>query len=232
MVKKSRLQRALLFFSVLGLVFGLGLPAAGATPWSGTASYSSQRKAQFQVGYQLNDQFVLDFGYRELSEQTLTGNRWLGELRWTPKETVALQAGYDLTGDHYYLGGQAQFPLNQNLTFGSGLKAILPAQGDAKYMDYRLGLQIGIGYHHYLFAGGQGEFQTGAQHEPELFVELDLNWFFPQNWAVRFTPHVGVEGDFSHQTTVTKEWANQLKTGLFVGQDTQGRWDVGLFVRY
>ncbi|HEY8393117.1 MAG TPA: hypothetical protein VIL83_10385 [Capillibacterium sp.] len=231
-MRKSRLQRTLLYFLIAGMVFGVGLPAAGATPWSGTASYSTQGQAQFQVGYQVNDRLALGFGYGELTGNVLTGNRWLSEFRWTPKETMALQAGYDLTGNHYFLGGQAQLPLNQNLTFVSGLKTVLPAQGSSKYVDYRLGLQIGIGYHHYLFAGGQGQFQTGVEHEPELFVELDLNWSFPQNWAVRFEPHVGVEGDFSHKTTVTKGWANEMETGLFVGQDAQGHWDVGLFVSY
>lgn len=232
MVKKSKFQRALMVISILGMVFVAGLPVAGATPWSGTASYSLQGKAQFQVGYQVNDLFAFDFGYRELAGEALTGNRWLGQIRWTPVETMAFHAGYDLTGDHYLLGGRAQLPLNPNLTLVSGLNKMLPAEGGSKYLDYRLGLQIGIGYHHYLFAGGQGLYQVGADHEPELFVELDLNWFLPQNWAVRVQPHVGVEGDFSHQTTVTKEWTNKLETGLFVGQDTKGRWDLGLFVRY
>jgi len=217
---------------MLGAVFGAGRPAAGATPWYGTASYSLQGQAQFQVGYQVNDLFAFDLGYRELTGGALAGNRWLGEIRLTPKETMAFHAGYDLTGKHYFLGGRAQMPLNQNLTFVSGLDTIIPAKGGSKYLDYRLGLQIGIGYHHYLFAGGEGLYQAGADHEPKLFVELDLNWFLPQNWAVRVQPHVGVEGEFSHQTTVTKEWANNLETGLFVGQDTEGRWDAGLFIRY
>jgi hypothetical protein len=231
-VKKSKWQRPLICLIILGTVLGSGLSAAGATPWSGSASYSIQGKAQFQVGYQVNDLFGFGLGYGEVASGALAGNRWRGQINMTPLETMAFQAGYDLTGNNYFLGGQAEFPLNQNLAVASELDVVIPARDGAKYLDYRLGLQIGIGYQHYLFAGGQGLYQVGTPHEPELFVELDLNWQLAQNWGIRLQPHVGVEGEFSHRTTVTKEWANNLETGLFVGKNTEGRWDVGLFARY
>ena len=92
-------------------------------------------------------------------------------------------------------------------------------------MDYLLGLQIGIGYNHYLLAGAQGEYNLQEDHEPELFVELDLNWRLPKGFGIRVQPHIGVEGNFHHQTTVFKAWPNKLETGLVAGQDPDsGTW--------
>lgn len=232
MGKKFKLEFMLVGLMILGAVFGIGLPVAGASPWSGTASYSLRNNGQFQVGYQVNDVLGFDLAYRDLGIQALKGNRWQGRLLLSPVETVGLQAGYDLTGKHYFVGGQADLPLNQNLRLITGLNTIIPTDGGNKYLDYRLGLEIGIGYSHYLFAGAQGEYELGTDHEPELFVEMDLNWRLPKNFGIRVQPHIGVEGDFSHQTTVFKQWANKLETGVSFGQDAHGRWDVGLVARY
>ncbi|NLM38225.1 MAG: hypothetical protein GX202_08885, partial [Firmicutes bacterium] len=120
----------------------------------------------------------------------------------------------------------------QNLRFVSELNAILPTGSGAKYLDYLTGLQIGIGYNHYLLAGAQGGFDLAEGHEPELFVELDLNWRLPKDFGIRVQPHIGVEGNFHHQTTIFKTWPNKLETGLVVEQELGGRWDVGLFLRY
>lgn len=232
MRKLGKLRVALVGLLILGAVFGVGLPVAAATTWSGTVSYSLREQAQFQVGYQLNKVLGFDLAYRDLGLQELTGNRWQTRLLLTPGDRLAFQAGYDFTGEQYLVGGQADVPLNQNIRLISEVNTILPAKSGAKYVDYLLGLQIGIGYNHYLLAGAQGEYQLQEDHEPELFVELDLNWRLPKGFRVRVQPHIGVEGNFHHKTTVFKAWPSKLETGLAVGQDPDGQWDVGLFLRY
>ncbi len=232
MKKLGKLRIVLVGLIIWGAVLGVGLPVVAATPWSGTVSYSLRDQAQFQVGYQLNDLFGLDLAYQDLGLQELTGNRWQTRLLLTPGDRLAFQAGYDWTGEHYLVGGQANVPLNQNIRFLSEVDTILPANSGDKYVDYLFGLQIGIGYNHYLLAGAQGEYQLREDHEPELFVELDLNWRLPKGFGIRLQPHVGVEGNFHHKTTVVKAWPNKLQTGLAVGQDPDGEWNVGLFLRY
>ena len=232
MKKLGKLRIVLVGLIIWGAVLGVGLPVVAATPWSGTVSYSLRDQAQFQVGYQLNEVVGFDLAYRDLGLQELTGNRWQTRFLLTPGDRLAFQAGYDLTGEHYLVGGQANVPLNQNIRLVSGVNTILPADKGAKYVDYLLGLQIGIGYNHYLLAGAQGEYNLQEDHEPELFVELDLNWRLPKGFGIRVQPHIGVEGNFHHQTTVFKAWPNKLETGLVAGQDPDGQWDVGLFLRY
>lgn len=232
MRKLSKLHVALIGVLIWGAVFGAGRPVAAATPWFGTVSYSLQDQVQFQVGYQVNAVVGFDLAYRDLGLRALTGNRWQTRLLLTPGDRFAFQAGYDLTDEQYLVGGQANIPLNQNLHFVSEVNTILPAESGDKYVDYLVGLQIGIGYNHYLLAGAQGEYNLAEDHEPELFVELDLNWRLPKSFGIRVQPHIGVEGEFCHQTTVYKTWPNHLETGLTVGQDFDGQWDVGLYLRY
>jgi len=230
--KIGKLRLALIGLFVWGAVCGVGQPVAGAVPWSGMLSYSLRDQAQFQVGYQANEYFGFDLAYRDLGLETLTGNRWQGRLLFTPGDRFDFQVGYDLTGEHILVGGQAQIPLNQNISFISAVNGIIPENKDEKIVDYRLGLQIGIGYNHYLFAGAQGEYQLDTDHEPELFVELDLNWRLPKGFGIQVQPHIGVEGEFYHQTAVFKTWPNQLETGIVFGQEPDNQWEVGVFLRY
>lgn len=229
--KYYKCQLALIGCLLVGMIFSIGLPAAAATPWSWSASYSLRDEAQLQVGYQFNDFLGVDLAYQNLDNKEFAGNRWLGRILLEPVDGVNLQVGYDLTGEQYLVGGETALPLNQNLRFISEVTKMIPVHDGNKYLDYLVGLEIGIGYNHYLLAGAQGLYQWHADHEPELFVELDLNWRLPHNFQIRLQPYVGVEGAFSHKTTVYKDW-DQVQAGLVFGQDTDARWDIGLFARY
>lgn len=229
--KYDKFQITLIGCFLVVMFLATGLPTSGATPWSWSASYSLRDQAQLQVGYQLNDYLGVDVAYQDLDNKEFAGNRWLGRILLTPVEGVELRAGYDFTGEQYLVGGRTALPLNDNLRFVSALTKMIPAHDGDKYLDYLVGLEIGIGYNHHLLAGAQGLYQwekTGQ--EPELFVELDLNWRLPKNFGIRLQPYVGVEGEFSHQTSVYKKF-DHVQAGLSFGQDTDQNWDIGLFVR-
>jgi hypothetical protein len=219
---------------LVGGLLWLDLPAYGEdNPFSLSASYSLRDQAQFQAGYQINEQFGVDVGYLDLGPSEFPDSRWQGRLNLKPLKGLDLHAGYDFTGNNYLLGGKAKLPLNDNLNLVSTLEKIIPAEGTGeKYLDYLCGLQIGIGVNHYILAGARGLYQIDAAHEPELFLELDLNWRLPKGFGIRFAPHVGVEGNLSHQTSFSKRWGERLRAEIFVGQEEDQRWDCGLLVSY
>jgi hypothetical protein len=230
--KQVKSQIVLIGCFLVVMILGASLPTSGATPWSWATSYSLRDQAQFQVGYKFNDYLGFDVAYQDLKQKELAGNRWLGRILLTPVDGVDLQVGYDLTGEQYLVGGRTALPLNENLRFVSALTKMIPVNDGDKYLDYLVGLEIGIGYNHHLLAGAEGLYQWGITgQEPELFVELDLNWRLPKNFGIRLQPHIGVEGKITHQTSVYRNFEH-LQAGLFFGQDADARWDIGLYARY
>lgn len=217
---------------VAGGLFSSRAPVYGGDdPFTISGSYSLQEQAQIQGNYQFNQNFAVDFGYQRVG-QYLSGNRWQGRMVFTPVTGLDLKTGYDFTEKNFLLGLDTQLPLGRNLRLVSDLETLFSGAEGRNFLDYYCGLMIGIGIEHYIVAGARGLYEFGIPSEPELFLQLDLNWYLPKDFKIRFQPLVGVEGEFCHQTTLLKKWENGLETGVYVGQKEDHSWNFGVMASY
>ncbi len=234
---QKKINSLYLRFILIGLIITGGLfllksPVYGKdNPFTLSASYSLQEQAEIQGIYHFNQNFAIDFGYQRVGRY-LSGNRWQGRVVFTPVTGLDLKTGYDFTGKNLLLGLDSQVPLGRNLRVISEIEGLLPGADGKKYLDYYTGLMIGIGIEQYIIAGARGLYEFGIPHEPELFLQLDLNWQLPKGFHIRLQPLVGVEGDFCHQTTLLKQWENGIETGIFVGQKEDHSWNFGVVASY
>ena len=230
--KKYGFERcwALVVLMLIAILVCVGPAAARETPFSLDAAYSKQDQLQVAANYRLSERFGFELGYQALSPW-LSGNEWQGKLEVTPLTGLDLSLGYDFTGKHLLLGANAGFPFKENLKLVSTLNLISATEAERKYLDYLCGMRIGIGYNHTILAGAKGLYEFGTPHEPELFLQLDLNWQLPKGFALSYKPTIGVEGEFAQRMTVSKQW-DAVKVGIFAGHKDNFQWDFGLAVSY
>lgn len=231
-MKRRVLERCstLIVFMLVGIFVCAG-PAAGKdNPFSLNAAYSRQDQLQLAAGYQLSEYFGLELGYQDLNSW-LPGSRWQGKMEFAPLTGLDFSLGYDFTGKNLLLGAATELPVKENLNLVSAVNLINATEAKTKYLDYLCGMQIGIGYNHTILAGAKGLYEVGEPHEPELFLQLDLNWRLPKGFGISYEPMIGVEGEFSQRLTVSKQW-EAAKAGLFVGHKDDYQWDFGVAVSY
>ena len=230
--KKHGFERCLtlVVFMLTALLLYAGPAVAKDSPFSIDAAYSKQDQLQVAATYQLSERIGLEVGYQDLNSW-LPGNKWQGKIGVTPLTGLDLSLGYDFTGKNLLLGATAGFPFKENLKLVSALNLISATEAERKYLDYLCGMQIGIGYNHTILAGAKGLYEFGTPHEPELFLQLDLNWQLPKGFGISYKPTIGVEGEFAQRLTVSKQW-DTVKAGIFAGHKDNYQWDIGLTVSY
>lgn len=211
------------------LFFGAGpsweSPVLGAEtkPFSVTGSYSVQENARFSGEYR-NGWFGMNLDVEE--------DRWrfLAGLRLQPN--WELKGGYDFTQESYLARLNHKGKIGENLLLSYELTGFWPRLTGKNYWEYEGRLNIGMGEDNLIAPGIKGRYEQGVSSDPELYLLLDLNWHFANDWRLRFEPVILVEGGLYHRTTITKELENGVKTGIFFGQNEEYKWDIGAFITY
>lgn len=191
------------------------------------ASYSLLEEFGFELSRRFNPSFYLNLGFSD--------QRWRLQAEFLPVPAWTFKAGYDVTDEKYLAGLEHRWRLGENITLLSALDYFRLREGEGSSLDYRSCFQIGIGGDNLVYAGVQGEYvppavNNPAVHNPEFFIQLDLNWYFRRGWHLRFEPTIMVEGDFYHRLTLDRKWENGITGGLYIGQNRDYYWDAGLFI--
>lgn len=222
-----RICRSRIFLLSLLILGGLLCVAAPAgakedKPYSIRGSYSLLEDFSFEVSRRFDPSFYLNLSFSDLC--------WRLQAEFLPVPALALKAGYDVTGEKYLAGLEHRWRLGENIMLLSAVDYYQPREGEEYSLDYQSCFQIGIGGDNLVYAGVQGEYIPEADHNPEFFIQLDLNWYFRRGWHLRFEPTIMVEGDFYHRLTLNREWDNGIEGGFFIGQNREYYWDAGIFI--
>lgn len=209
---------------ILGGVFLAAAPAGAGEDksYAVRGSYSLLEDFSLEGDYRFDPSFYLNFSFLD--------KHWRLQAKYLPVPALALKAGYDATDGKYLAGLEHQWRLGENIMLLSEVTGFKPREGDEYSLDYQSRFRIGIGGDNLVYAGIKGDYIPEVEHDPEFFVQLDLNWYFRHGWRLRFEPYIMVEGDFHHRISLDRKWDNGIKGGIFIGQNEEYYWDAGLFI--
>lgn len=204
------------------LICGVSAGAAEDKPWSLMGGYAVEEGAFFDGTYHFNPAWQLNLSRLDRRLQM--------RASYLPVPNLALEAGYDLTKEQYLAGLKYRRRLGENIAVLAKATGYRRREVNKYSLDYQGDLEIGIGGDNLAFAGIRGEYIPGTAHDPEIYIRMDFNWYFGENWRLRFEPLILVEGRIDHQTTVSRKWENGTEAGLYFKND-EFLWDAGIFVK-
>jgi hypothetical protein len=217
------------------LVLG-GLLLGGISVWAAEDEPEDKpdyKRGSLMAGYAMEEGAVFDGTFRFSPSWQLNLSRLEERLQlraaYLPVPNLSLQAGYDFTTEEYLAGMKYRGVLGENTAFLADATGYYRQEVNEYLLDYQCDLEIGIGKGHFVFAGIRGEFIPNIEHDPEIYIKVDLNWDFGRNWHLRLEPLVLVEGRIEHKTTLSRKWANGVEAGIYC-KNEELRWDAGIFI--